>query len=294
MTDMGQVRMVLFPCKHCRQTVKTTLTNLTTGKVIQGELKCEDHRERPVGSGQGQVINPGGKGHPPPVRPPDTRDGPVYPRRVEDSSHPGFLRTEKEDADYIPTMEALGANWRRSLTILPQEREYLEEAKKPFADHMVEKVAELGSMLVIAAGGFVEAGKQIQEIRMRALRPNLEFIEEYGYLYPAIHDPVCEVFTTGANPLLQTVLPATCTKDEKPHDEKLTPVILQTLWEDVQDGSLFLCHRDVIPSTEFIAASSTGAVPKKNPDRAISAKVRITSDLRRVNLSLKRQRFFLS
>ena len=189
-------------------------------------------------------------------------------------------------------MEALGENWRRDLIILPQTEIYLQAAREPFSDSRIEFVSERGSELVKAAGGFVEAGKQIQEIRMRALRPNLEFIEEYGYLYPAIHDPVCEIFTTGANPLLKAVFPANNDKDEKPHDEKLTPMILQTLWEDVQDGSLFLCHRKSIPSSEFIAASSTGAVPKKNPDRTISAKVRIISDLRRINLSLKKTEVF--
>ena len=74
---------------------------------------------------------------------------------------------------------------------------------------------------------------------------------------------VCGVFITGANPLLQSVIPALGAKGEKPHNEELTPLIPQTLWGDVEDGSLFICHRDVIPPTEFIAAYSTGDVPTR-------------------------------
>ena len=127
---------------------------------------------------------------------------------------------------------------------------------------------------------------------MRRLRPNLEFVEEYGYLYPAIHDPVCEAFRTGANPLLGKVAPALSDRGGKPHEEKLTPITPQTLCGDVQGGSLFICHRDSVLPCEFISASSTGAAPKKNPDRTIYAKVRIISDLRRVNLSIGKTEVF--
>ena len=92
-------------------------------------------------------------------------------------------------------------------------------------------------------------------------------------------------FSTGANPLLREVTPSLNDKGEKPHDGKLAPLILKTLWGDVQDGSFFSRHRESIPKNEFVAAPSTGAAPKKNPDRKISAKVRIISDLGRVNLS---------
>ena len=285
---MGQARTSLFPCKHCRLTIKTAIASLTTGSLTTPDIKREVQQEKCAGSGQGTMTS--GKGQSSPARHHNTLDnkGQVNPGRVENASQPPILRTEKEEAEYVPTMEALGTNWRRSLTVLPQTRKYLEAARQPFADNLVETVAELGSRLVATAGGFVEAGTQIQEFRMRDLGPNLGFIEEYGYLYPSIHDPACEVFATGGNPLLQTVLPAISGEDEKPHGEKLTPLILQTLWEDVQDGSMFLRRRDVIPPTEFVAASSTGTVPKKNKDRAISEKVRIISDLRRVNLPLKK------
>ena len=95
----------------------------------------------------------------------------------------------------------------------PQAAEYLEAARRPFSDSQVEHVANLGTCLVKTAGGFVAAGKQLQELRMRRLRPYLEFNEEYGYLHPAIHDPVCEVFTTGANPHLGKVVPALNDRD---------------------------------------------------------------------------------
>ena len=287
-----QSHMWRFPCKHCKQIIKTKLSALTIGNLTPVEEELEDDHGKSVGSGPGTEnigrIEPS-PSITPPVQPCTNTTKTNGNDQIPISSH---LRDTKEDVEYEPTMEELGKNWRRGLTILPQTLTYLEAVRDPFTDDRVEYVAECGSNLVKAAGGFVEAGKQIQEIRMRKLRPNLEFIEEYGYLYPAIHDPVCEIFTTGANPLLKHVLPANTGKDEKPHDEKLTPLILQTLWEDVQDGSLFLCHRNSIPTNEFIAASSTGAVPKKNPDRTISSKVRIISDLRRVNLSLHKTEVF--
>ena len=90
------------------------------------------------------------------------------------------------------------------MIIPPKKRKakkYLEEAGCPFSDEKVEQIAQLGSRLVQQAGGCVETGKKMQGLRMRRLQPNLGFPEQYGYLYPAIRDPLCEIFTAWGGPV---------------------------------------------------------------------------------------------
>ena len=138
--------------------MKTALTSLTTGRSQNSEALVADQQEKCVGSaretgklGKGQSSQNLGNGA-----------GNRARNLAETPTPEPFLRTGKEDKDYEPTLEALGGNWRRSLNILPRTKEYLEVARQPFEDSQVERVAEMGARLVLAAGGFVEAGKKFK------------------------------------------------------------------------------------------------------------------------------------
>ena len=175
---------------------------------------------------------------------------------------------------------------------IPEVHKYLEEAQRPYSPEQVERVAYVGTKLVQVSGGYVKAGMQIQELRMRSLHVSRTTIEQYSYLYPAIADQVMEIFTNGVNPWMRGQKPPTCEEDTLPHQRSMTNIILKTLWGDVNEGLLFICHKSSVPEQEMIFPTCTGTATKRNPDRTISEKLRIIADLRRVNLALRKEELF--
>ena len=195
-------------------------------------------------------------------------------------------------SEYEHALQRCNDNRRDGVVILPETYRYLEEAKKPYSPGQVERVDQLGTRLVQKTGSFVNAGIQIQELGMRTLQRSLSTVEEYIYLYPAIADKVMEIFTNGANPWMRTQKEHTGESDTLPHQRSMTSVIIKTLLDDVDEGFLFFCHRASVPDEELLFPTSTGAAVKRNPDRTISAKLRIISDLRRVNRALRKEEIF--
>ena len=252
---LGADMPTLLKCKHCPLLIKTNLSSLTVGVGNQ-----------PWFNSEGKVV---GSNENPPLD--------------ADS-----LEVEK----YEEIFQRCQEDWREGVDLVPDVFRYLEEARKPYSPEQVERVAYAGTRLVQSAGGYVKAGMQIQEIRMRNLHGSRTTIEQYSYLYPAIADQVMEIFTRGVNPWMRKQKPPTSEEDTLPHQRSMTNSILKTMWEDVNEGFLFICHKSAVPEQEMIFPTCTGTVTKKNPDRTISEKLRIISDLRRVNLALRKEELF--
>ena len=93
-------------------------------------------------------------------------------------------------AKYEPTIQRCESNWMEGVRIPIGTHRYLEEARKPYTPEQVERVVHAWTQLVRRAGGFANAGIQIQELRTRGLPKSRETIGQYSYLYPAISDQV--------------------------------------------------------------------------------------------------------
>ena len=87
---------------------------------------------------------------------------------------------------------------------------------------------------------------------------------------------------------MASVLNARIKREDKPNTEKLRATILRNLRVDVQDGSLFVRHLTPILPDGLISATSDGAFAKKNTDRAIPATIRVISDIRRINIAIRK------
>ena len=124
-------RLAWYPCKHIHRRVKATLARLTTGMSVGAKNHVDGQEARQLGADQS--AKEGGENHP--------TDGAQSCLPLAASSEPqttgrqSILRHATVDAEYDTTMEALGTNWRRSVAITPQPKEYLEEAGRPSRTH---------------------------------------------------------------------------------------------------------------------------------------------------------------
>ena len=243
-------------CKHCAVLIKTHLSDLAVGVGNKPWLEAE-----------GKLVGSNGQAQPAAV-------------------------SADVNKQYDETLQRCAENWMEGVEILGETHRYLDEARKPYTPEKVGWVAHEWAQLVRRAGGFVRSGIQIQELRMRILQGGREIIEEYSYLYPEIADRVMDIFTQWANPWVRDVKMPVSEADTLPHQQSMTGLILQTMWGDVDEGFLFIRHQDSIQMGELISPSPTGEVAKRNPDRTISDKMGIISDLRRVNLALKKEEVF--
>ena len=78
-------------------------------------------------------------------------------------------------------------------------------------------------------------------------------------------------------------------EDTLPHRRSTANIISKTLRGEVNDVFLFVRHRATVPEKEMLSPTRTGAVAKRNPDRTISEKMGIVSDLRMANLALRKE-----
>ena len=134
----------LYPCKHCQQKVKTTLTRLTTGNSKGLDMERSDQL---VGAAKETTDTPQ-------LPASNTASGTSNPQQaaVGESPVPSVLREDKLDGDYEPVLEELGNNWRRAIATLTEATDYLGAAHQPYDESRVEHVADMGSRLVRAAG----------------------------------------------------------------------------------------------------------------------------------------------
>ena len=174
----------------------------------------------------------------------------------------------------------------------PLAIEYLECVNGDYRADRLDLAIELGSQLVRKLGAFYLASRHVQELKMRELNSTRARVEEKAYLFPAVADALREALRLGVIPPFGEIVTAEQRQRGLPHDKKLTRATVESLWSDVRHGCVMLCRTDVIKREERVEPTPTGMVVKKNPDRTISNKMRMISDLRRINLATSAKRMY--
>ena len=95
-----------------------------------------------------------------------------------------------------------------------------------------------GSELVDILGSFHLAARPAQELKTRQFSSSRTYIEANSGHFPAIADQLADAFRIGVVPSFDALAETRMTNH--PRERKNTPLAIETIWEDVAAGDMFL------------------------------------------------------
>ena len=117
-------------------------------------------------------------------------------------------------------------------------------------------------------------------------------MEEKAYLSPERADAAHEAIPIGIIPPFGEIVTAEMRRKRFPHEKKRTKLTMESMWSDLEQGCMMMCRTSSIGDDGRVDPTPTGMVVKKNPDRTLSGKMRMISDLRGVNITTNSRRMY--
>ena len=161
-----------------------------------------------------------------------------------------------------------------------------------FSQEKIREIAELGNKLVTGAGGYREAARQLQKYNLDQRENLVKNVEEDAWAFPAVAEALVEIMTKGVCPSYYGPGPAPTRQRGYPYQGTQSWEIIQNLWKLIAAGKMLVCTSQTVSVDDAVEATPCCLIPKRNPDRAISADSRLISDLRRVNLGFNKSELY--
>ena len=174
----------------------------------------------------------------------------------------------------------------------PLAADHLECVKGEYSAWRFEEAVNLGSRLVGKVGDFYLAVRHAQELKMGELNDTRARLGRNDYLFPVLPDASHEALRLGVIPPFDEIVTAELRQKGLPHEKNHTQMAAEALWSDVKYGCMMICRTRVIREGGRIEPTPTGMAVKKTPDRALSAKMRMISDIGRINLATSAKRMY--
>ena len=109
-------------------------------------------------------------------------------------------------------------------------------------------------------------------------------VAEDAWAFPAISESLVNILTSGVCPSYYGPGPAETRIKGYPYKGTQSWEIIKNLWELIAEGKMLICTSQTVGNNSAVEATPCCLIPKRNPDRTISADTRLISDLRRANL----------
>ena len=163
---------------------------------------------------------------------------------------------------------------------------------EPFSQEKIKEIAELGDKLATQAGGYCEAERQFQKYNMEQREWLVKNTEEDAWAFPAVSESLIKIMSNGVCPSYYGPGPAETRQRGYPYQGTQPWEIIRNLWKLIAEGEMLICTSKTVSTKDAAEATPCCLIPKRNPDRTISADSRLISDLRRVNLGFAKSELY--
>ena len=130
---------------------------------------------------------------------------------------------------------------------------------------------------------------------MRLLDPQMRFVEEHAHMFPDLVGQLTNILHHGVLAQYGGGAPLNPRKRGLPYranDEENSQFTQSKMWTDIYNRRMFLRTTNTVQDSDYIEATPTTTVEKKNTDRSISADRRVISDMRRINLHFESCQYY--
>ena len=211
---------------------------------------------------------------------------------------------ESDIFSYDPTARRTGSGvvkypiqdieWRKQIAIHETTEWYSTyvRSRKDYCREDLEEVIRLGNQMVVTAGGYRHAARELQEINLRSRKHLVGRIEEMEHVFPAIAPQLLDIARLGVIPEYRGLLPTENRVTHYPYVSADTEKIAKKLRKDVRAGIMAICESEIAEDGCQVISHSSSVVHKKLPGRTLSVDYRVISDLRQINLGNRKEDFY--
>ena len=214
----------------------------------------------------------------------------TYPKRAEETKDFAARGSCKGTANY-PIHDL---DWRDGIIANEETQWYCDTVTKlgDYPLQTLQEIIRLGNQMVLVAGGYRLAARELQELNFRKRSHVTARIEATQHVFPAIASQLIDISRRGLIPEYRGAAPHEKRVTHYPYVQTAAEKIAKELWKDVRMGIMLVCETELAEDSGLVISHSSSVVRKKNPDRTLSVVYRIISDLGGINIGNSKEDFY--